>query len=231
MHIRKPYYSSIYLEELLPDKSKDNNDTKDENEKDEIITKCKVKTGDLILFKAMDNLYSVVIGNYFTHVGIVIIDDKLTNGEPYIFEATGIRKLQLRHNKSKRGIYCTPLLERLKRFRGYIYLKSLDNAILPMMHNNLLNFIYYALDNMDYEYNLARSCVRKLLGEACSDNTNCGELVFLSLINMDLLSEQYWDSTIKLKDLHHLRWMCNIQNLNNDYKYNDIVEIIKTPIV
>ena len=218
-HIKKPYYSSVYLEELYLNGSCGDLDES-----------CKVKTGDLILFKAMDNLHSTIIGNYFTHVGIIIIDDKLTNGKPYIFEATGVRKLQLRQDKSKRGIYCTSLLERLKRFRGYIYLKSLDNPILPMMHNNLLNFIYYALDNMDYEYNITRSCVRKLLGDTCSDNTNCGELVFLSLINMDLLSEKHWKSPITPRNLHHLRWMCNIQKLNNEYKYNDIIEIIKTPI-
>jgi hypothetical protein len=213
VHVKKAYYSSIYLEELL------------------LETNCKVKTGDLVLFKAMDNLYSTVIGSYFTHIGIIIIDDKLTGGVPFIFEAMGVRKFQLRQDKSKRGIYCTPLLERLKRFNGITYLKQLDNNILPMMHNNLLNFIYYALDNMDYEYNILQSFTRKLLGEKCSDNTNCGELVFLSLVNMDLLVEKQWLSPIKLNKLHHLRWMCTIKNLNNQYKYNDIIEIIKTPIV
>ena len=206
MHIKKPLYSNIFLEDLNLDSGK-----------------CMVKTGDMILFKATDNLHSVVIGNYFTHIGIVIIDDKLTNGEPYIFEATGIRKSPLHSDKSKRGIYCTPLLERLKRYKGYTYLKPLNNTVLPMMQNNLLNFIYYALDNMDYEYSAMLSCVNKLLGEACSDNTNCGELVFLSLINMDLLNEKYWSSPVKLSNLHHLRWMCNVKDLNNDYKYKNIL--------
>ena len=43
-----------------------------------------LKTGDLILFKSTDNLHSLLFGNYFTHVGMVIVDEILTNNEPYI---------------------------------------------------------------------------------------------------------------------------------------------------
>ena len=110
----------IYMEKLL------NNDI--------------LKTGDLILFKSTDNLHSFKLGNYFTHVGMVIVDEILTNNEPYIFEACNTKYSEIPHDredkwnlKYSKGILFHPLDERLKRYRGYIYYKPLSESITIKM--------------------------------------------------------------------------------------------------
>ena len=111
-----------------------------------------LKTGDLILFKSTDNSHSFLLGNYFTHVGMVIVDEILTNNEPYIFEACNTKYSEIPHDredkwnlKYSKGILFHPLDERLKRYRGYLYYKPLSESITIKMHLKLINFIFYAL--------------------------------------------------------------------------------------
>ena len=80
---------------------------------------------------------------------------------------------------------------------------------------------------MEYEYNVQLSALKKLmLRERCNDKTNCGEILFLALIHMELIDYELWNTTI----IHHLKLMCNITELNNNYKYNPIANIVKNPI-
>ena len=62
--------------------------TKDEYDDD---LKHKFKTGDIILFHALDNINPIFIGTYFGHIGIVYIH----NGEPYLFEAAATKNMYL----------------------------------------------------------------------------------------------------------------------------------------
>ena len=212
-----------------------------------------LKTGDIILFKATDTHYSIPMFNYFTHVGIVVIDKILTNNEPYIFEAVPIEKMDISRNrlntwnmKLDKGILFAPLNERLKRYRGYTYYKSLNKEVSLEDRISLINFIFYALNNMEYDYNVIQSGIRKtVLSERCNTKTNCGEIVFLSLIHMNLLDHKIWCDRIcpirsetsigdlfyrKICVMHYLKWMCNITKLNNGYMYRPIVNIVKMTV-
>ncbi len=175
-----------------------------------------LKTGDLILFKACDNLNSTVIFNYFTHIGIVVIDPILTKNEPYLFEAASV--------KNNNGIRFTPLKKRLERYIGFTYYKPLSKKITNIMKLKLINFINYALNNMYYNHNIIVSSIyKKIMNIKCDNSTNCGEIIFLCLINMGLLNENLWFS----RKLHYLKWMCNIKKMNYNYKYLNLIEINK----
>ena len=197
-------------------------------------SKSPLKTGDLILFKSTDNINSFRFGNYFTHIGMVVVDKILTNNIPCIFESCPSKNMNIPHNrpdtwnaKFSRGILLIPLKERLKKYRGYIYYKPLLKPITDIMNISLINFIFYALNNMEYNYNIISSSLKKItMGEKCNNKTNCGELIFLALIQMGLLNNRLWDQKV----VHYLKWMCDITKLNNFYNYKPIIEITKVLI-
>ena len=193
-----------------------------------------LKTGDIILFKSTDNLHSLIFGNYFTHIGMVIVDEILTNNKPYIFEAFNNKYSEIPHDredewniKYSKGILFHPLDERLKRYRGYLYYKPLSKSITIKMHLKLINFVFYALNNMKYNKKIIKSILRKLfIKEKCNNLTNCGELIFLSLIHVNLIDNSLWNHNI----LHYLKWVCDLKRLKNSYVYNPIIEIVKVTI-
>lgn len=205
MQIREIKCDEIYLEELLEKKQ--------------------LKTGDLILFKAQNNLYATPMFNHFTHIGMVIVDPVLNNNEPYIFEAKGVRNIKIIKQRHTRGILFTPLKGVIEKYKGRVYYKSLSANINTDMHMKLVNFLFHALKNMKYEYNSPGSSLRKkLLGERCGNETNCGELIFLCLVNMGLLSINHWNMQV----FHYLKWMCYIKKLKKNYKYLDIKKVLVT---
>jgi hypothetical protein len=180
------------------------------------------KTGDLILFKATNNYYSVFMGCYYTHIGIVYVDA----GKPFIFEATSIKGVDLLSHHNRDGIFVTPLKERVEKYKGICYLKPLNKPVTLEASNQLLLFIDYALHNMYYEYNVAGSALRKGFGlEKCRNGTNCGQISFLSLIAMGLLPQSSYDA----KMFHHLMYTCYVVDLENGYKFNDVIEITDHP--
>ena len=92
------------------------------------------------------------------------------------------------------------------------------------MKLKLINFINYALNNMYYNHNIIVSSIyKKIMNIKCDNSTNCGEIIFLCLINMGLLNENLWFS----RKLHYLKWMCNIKKMNYNYKYLNLIEINK----
>lgn len=217
--------NKIYAENLLYDKNN------------------KLKTGDLILFKSTDSRNSIRLCNYFTHIGMVIVDEVLTNNIPYIFEAAPTKHMEIsdkRKNmwnvKLDRGILLTSLEERLKKYRGHMFYKELSHSVSHDNSLNLINFIFYALKNMEYDYDIFLSGARKTFcGERCNNKTNCGEIIFLCLMHMELISSDMWynktcPGVATFYIAHYLKWICNITELNDKYTYKPIVKIIKMTV-
>jgi hypothetical protein len=181
------------------------------------------QTGDLILFKAYNNFYSILHGSYFGHVGMIYVGD---NGVPYIFEANGIEHMSLKPHHSKTGIFVSPAIDRIKKYKGVCYYKRLNMPISPFMRSNLEEFIQYALKHLQYDYNVVQNGIKKLLGlKRCNHQTDCGQMLFLALIKMDLIDISEYD----VPRLNHLLYVCNLDKLKGGYKYLPLVEIIDHP--
>lgn len=188
----------------------------------EVLAKC--KTGDLILFKALDNFNSSVIFSYFTHVG-VIYRNEFTR-QIQIFEAQSPSYLELQDHESKRGIYLSDLHTRLTRYRGRMYYKPLNTMINSKYEKEFQNFINYALTNMYYENAIFwNSIKKKFFFERLHEGTNCGELTLLSLIKLGIIDPEkyHW------KSLHHLYWVTHLDNCDNGYIYQPICKIKISP--
>jgi len=192
-------------------------------------------TGDLILFKACNNANAIFIGSYYTHVGIVYKKD----GKDYIFEANGIEKMPLREHHNKRGIFVSPLKERVAKYKGYCWVKKLKinknrmskgETYYKIAKYNLEKFeefMHFAVDNFHYEYNVFASALKKFFGiEKCNFGTNCGELVFLSMIMLGLVSPEEYEKN----RLHYLIDVCNLTDTgHNGYCYAEPTKIIDHP--
>ena len=181
-----------------------------------------LKTGDMILFKAYNNFNSIFHGSYFGHVGIVYI----LNNIPMLFEANGLERVPLRDHHSKRGVFLTPLIDRIKKYKGRCFWKPLNKAVPLETIENFKHFIKYGLENFEYDYNLVTGCLKRALGiSKCGKGTDCGQLVFLSLLKLGLLDM----SEHETPRLHHLRYVCNVTKLQNEYRYLPLIEVIDHP--
>jgi hypothetical protein len=193
---------------------------------DNLIDSKLVKTGDIICFKAYDNFNSVFMGSYFGHIGIIYIDPLDKDQIPYLFEANGVEHTNLKSHHNVDGIFLTPLLDRIAKYKGRCFWKSLNKSVSSSIIHDFKSFIDYCIDNMSYNYSIITSTIKKYMGiELCSTHTNCGELVFLSLIKLELLPYEYHQMPV----MCHLKWMCNIKKLSSDYVYDEIIEIIDHP--
>lgn len=202
----KGHYPKIFLDELIDNK-------------------C-LKTGDMLIFKAYNNFNSVFLGNYYGHMGIVYIDPLDPAQTPMIFEANGLETMPILNHHNKNGIFYSPLKERIQKYKGRVFIKSLNQPIPHNIDLDFKNFINYCMDNMKYEYAIIKSWIKKITGiSRCSKNTNCGEIVFLSLIKLGLLPETSYD---KRPSFHHVADMSNLKILQNN-AYNQPVEIIDHP--
>ncbi len=92
-----------------------------------------LKTGDMILFKAYNNFNSIFHGSYYGHVGIVY----MLNGTPMLFEANGIERVPLKDHHSKRGVFLTPLVDRIKKYKGRCFWKPLNR---PLGEHSIYDF-------------------------------------------------------------------------------------------
>ena len=184
------------------------------------------KTGDMIIFKAYNNFNSIFTGSYFGHCGIVFIDPLDIKQTPMLFESNGIESVPLKPRHNKNGVFLTPLEDRIKKYKGRVFLKSLNYTLPVEIIDDFKNFIQYAVQNMYYDYNVISSGIKKGLGiELCSRGTNCGQLTFLSLIKLNLLPMCDYNTAM----FHHLKYVCNITDLNLHYRYLDMIEIIDHP--
>lgn len=183
-----------------------------------------LKTGDLILFKATNQLYSAIHGAYFGHIGMVYILETKDGEVPLLFEANNPKTYLLPHH-STRGIYLTPLRERIEKYKGKVFLKSLEVPLSDEKKNNLEDFIKFSMENLYYDDSVVNSGLRKgLAGEKCNFGTNCGEIIFLSLIKLGLIPVSKYEENI----FHHLNYVCYIDHLQSN-GYNPLIEIVDHP--
>ena len=184
-----------------------------------------LKTGDMILFKAYNNFYSIIHGSYFGHVGLVFIDPVDSNKTPMIFEANGIDSIPLKEHHPRNGIFLTPLADRIKKYKGRCFIKRLKKPLSDIKIKEFKDFIDYAKNNFQYDYCIGKNAFKKRLGyKRCDKNTDCGQLVFLSLICLNLLDIKEYDTPI----FNHLLYVNNLYGLKNN-SYDDLDEIIDHP--
>jgi hypothetical protein len=187
------------------------------------LPNCPIKTGDIILFKAYNNFNSIFHGSYFGHIGVVYIDK---NNNPMLFEANGIEKVPLRDHHSKRGVFLTPLIDRIKKYKGRCFWKPLNRSVSPDVLDGFKEFVQFSLTNLEYDYSVITGGIKRMLGlSKCGLGTDCGQIVFLSLIKLGLINVAEYD----VPRLHHLRYVCNVTDLQNGYCYLPLVEIIDHP--
>lgn len=192
---------------------------------DVLMRDKKFKTGDIILFKAVDNYNAPMIASYYGHIGIVWVDPKDPTQTPYIFEAANPTNLVLEANQNPKGIYVSPLENRIKKYKGYTFYKELGHKINDDVCEEFERFIQYCVDHMEYETRVISNGIRKgLFGEKINNKVNCGEIVMLSLIKLDLLPNDAYEKRM----FHHLRWMCSITDVRNNY-YEEPVKILYHP--
>jgi hypothetical protein len=174
----------------------------------------KFKTGDIILFHGLDNCVSIVIGCYYTHIGIIYVD---ADGQPYVLEAFNPQKMPYYPEANSSGIIMTPAARRLQTYRGYVFYKELEHPITDAgALATFARFIEFAHKNMFYECDVVSNGVAKLLfNDSLRLGTNCGELVYLSLIALGVLPSEEFDRNNK----HHLLYLSNLRNVaSNAYR-------------
>ena len=182
------------------------------------------KTGDMILFHAYDNINPVFIGSYWGHVGIVYKDPDIPNSKPVIFEAARTSQMKNCPDYNKHGIIITDLKCRMEKYPGLIACKSLNVPVHPDIIRGFKDLINYAKNNMYYNEDVVYNAIQKKKGDKFNNGTNCGEIVFMSLIKLALLPE----SVANEKIAHHLLYVAQLEKLQNNF-YNKPVEITICP--
>jgi hypothetical protein len=191
-------------------------------EYDDIKDRC--KTGDIILFHGLDNANPIIIGSYYSHIGIVYIDPEDPQKTPYILEAFNPSRMPLYSEKCKSGIAIVPLEARLTSYRGYCFYKELANPIKDKkLLLNFKQFVNFCKKNMYYDENVLSCALAKILfNENLRLGTNCAELVYLSLIKLELLNKNYFYENNK----HHLIFLVKLQKLEKGNSYKEPVYIL-----
>lgn len=177
-----------------------------------LIEEKKLKTGDIILFKAHDNHNAPFIMSFFGHIGIVWVDPHSKVYNPLIFEAANVQGL-LEENSKPTGIYLVPLYDRISKYNGATYYKELAIPIPANINANFGHFINYCRNTMTYNVKIFNNGLKKFLGEHIHHKINCGEIVYLSMIKLGLLPPEEFNSKI----WHHLRWTCNVTSVYKNY--------------
>lgn len=184
-----------------------------------LINEVKFKTGDIILFKATNNLQSLVTG-YFTHCGIIYVDGDV----PWLFEAHNIQPYKLTAAHNNRGIEISDARKRISKYTGICYHKPLLKPLSADLER-FKNFMGYCFEKFEYEQAVVANAVAKWLGlKYCNEYTDCGQLTFLSLIVLGLLKkEEYYDNRMS-----HLSYVCGLKTVCNN-EYGDLVEVYDHP--
>jgi hypothetical protein len=172
---------------------------------------CVFSTGDIILFHALDNVNSLFIGCYYTHVGVVCVID----GIEYLFEAANNSNIPYYPKGTEPGIYLSKLRNRLSTYKGYTMHKRLRTPVSQEATDRLISFTKYATQRMYYDKNVLICGASKLFfNYPLATGTNCGEIAYISLIVLGLLPIEY----ASLNNKHHLRWLADCTTLvNNEY--------------
>lgn len=182
------------------------------------------KTGDIILFHAVDNCYPLIIGEYYGHVAVVWVDPDDPDKTPYVFEAARTKGLNLEAEHNTNGIFLSPLDNRFNKYRGYMMYRELAKPIDEKIVRNFKEFIEYSLSHMRYDDNYIPIAICHKLGHGCDNNTNCAELVFLSMIKLGLLPLEAYDWCLG----NYLSWV-NHTRVFKKNRYLDDVYMIDHP--
>jgi hypothetical protein len=154
------------------------------------------------------------MGNYYTHVGIIYRENNYSR--PYIFEAWNPLNEKLFPSELSNGISFIDLKTRINGYRGYIFYKPLEKPIHPYLNEGFYNFIYWAVCNTKYNPNVFSNAINKLVfNHSLRIGTNCGEIVYMSLIKLGLLHPERFYQNRK----YHLKWICNLIQTDTDNKY------------
>ncbi len=174
----------------------------------------KFKTGDIVLFKPYDNHYSLVFGSYFTHVGIIVVDNKV----PMIFEANKNPIFPyIEENTNGRGIHYSLLKNRIENYAGKVYLKKINREFDSQRRELLFDFIKFAMEKMHYSNSIISNGVLSYFGlRHCRFDTDCGQILFLLLIKLNLISfHNYY-----LPKANYLYLLSKIKKLDDNYFYS-----------
>jgi hypothetical protein len=171
------------------------------------------KTGDIILFHALDNINPIFIGTYYGHVGMIYVDPD-TN-KKYIVEAF-LPKTSKIPDQCKNGIAFVDLRQRMNSYRGYCFYKQLEVPVDPDKVYGFREFIDFATKNMYYNPKVFSNSIGKIMfNDSLQLSTNCGEFVYLCLIKLGLLPITALESNQK----HHLAWIANLNKVEkNEYR-------------
>jgi hypothetical protein len=196
---------------------------KDPNIMADLFERIKFKTGDIIVFHAYDNINPMFIGSYWGHIGVVFVDPD-DPYKPMLFEAAMTDNMPHCPSYNKTGIMITNLKDRLEKYKGLVAFKELNVPIIDGLIRGFKEFIIYARSHMYYEKHVFQNGVAKKMGCVFNHGTNCGELVFLSLVKLGLLPMS------KLKDCiaHHLRYVASLTTLQNN-SYHETIRLNFNP--
>lgn len=174
------------------------------------------KTGDLVLLHAYDNFNATFIGSYFTHCGIVVIDE----GIPMLFEANGIEGMTLLEHHPKNGIFYSELIPRLQKYKGKVFVRPCIINIDPMRELALKEFIHYAKKTFYYDISVFVNGIKKYFGlKRCDHATDCGQITFLSMLCLGIIHIDEYYKPIA----HHLRYIVTVPG------YDSILELKDHP--
>lgn len=172
------------------------------------------KTGDLVLFHAYDNFNAVFVGSYYTHCGMVVIQNDI----PMLFEANGIEHMTLLDHHPKNGIFYSPLIPRLQKYKGKIFVKPCLHNIDEDRIRALQDFIEYAKKNFQYDIRVFINGIKKYLGlKRCDFQTDCGQIVFLAMLCLGILPLEEYNKPIA----HHLRYVVNAEGYGQALELKD----------
>jgi hypothetical protein len=108
---------------------------------------------------------------------------------------------------------------------GFTFYKELEYPLDKDTISNFKGFMDYCLQNMSYNKNIFHNSMKKgILGEPINDHINCGELVYMSLIKLELLPDEYYNKKIS----HHLKYTTYITDVVKN-KYKKPVKILYYP--
>lgn len=173
-----------------------------------------IKTGDMILFTALDSPNQIFMISYITHVGVVYKKDADTPA--ILIESFNHFHERFYPDEYDTGIATSNLEHRLNSYRGYILYKELAKPVPQYANEDFAEFIKYSKENMKYDKNVVTGEVGKILfNTPFTKDTNCGQFTTLILMKLNLLDFSYF----KDRQRHHLRFVTQLTHLkNNSYK-------------
>lgn len=176
--------------------------------------KDKVKSGDLILFSALDSINQIFMGSYYTHIGVVYRETP--ESIPMFVESFNPYHTPFYPKEFKSGIAIVDLEHRMNTYRGYLFYKELAKPISEDQNRELWEFAKYSKENMEYDENVIENEIMKMiLNTPFTLKTNCGQLVTLILIKIGLLGIDHFHNRRK----HHLIYTAGLKRVRgNSYK-------------